>query len=225
MKKLASLLLASALAIATASAVTEQEIVDRSAEIMRGFRAMPEKAIPRRVLDDARGLAIMSVLKVGFGLSGQGGQGVVVARTGHGWSGPSFIGTGGAGWGLQIGAQITEFVFVLNTDAAVRSFSRGGNVTIGGDVSATAGPVGRDLQAGVTPSAAIYTYSRSQGLFAGISLQGAVIATQKTANARYYRHAVSARQILSGHVSPPAGTSVLLGALGRQNPFGAKVVF
>jgi lipid-binding SYLF domain-containing protein len=215
MKKLASLLLASALAIATASAVTEQEIVDRSAEIMRGFRAMPEKAIPRRVLDDARGLAIMSVLKVGFGLSGQGGQGVVVARTGHGWSGPSFIGTGGAGWGLQIGAQITEFVFVLNTDAAVRSFSRGGNVTIGGDVSATAGPVGRDLQAGVTPSAAIYTYSRSQGLFAGISLQGAVIATQKTANARYYRHAVSARQILSGHVSPPAGTSVLLRALGR----------
>jgi lipid-binding SYLF domain-containing protein len=215
MKKLASLLLASALAIASASAVTEQEIVDRSAEIMRGFRAMPEKAIPRRVLDDARGLAIMSVLKVGFGLSGQGGQGVVVARTGHGWSGPSFIGTGGAGWGLQIGAQITEFVFVLNTDAAVRSFSRGGNVTIGGDVSATAGPVGRDLQAGVTPSAAIYTYSRSQGLFAGISLQGAVIATQKTANARYYRHTVSARQILSGHVSPPAGTSVLLRALGR----------
>ena len=215
MKKLASLLFASALAIATASAVTPQEIVDRSAEILRGFRAMPEKAIPRRVLDDARGLAIMSVLKVGVGISGQGGQGVVVARTGHGWSGPSFIGTGGAGWGLQIGAQITEFVFVLNTDAAVRSFSRDGNVTIGGDVSAAAGPVGRDLQAGVTPSAAIYTYSRSQGLFAGISLQGAVIATQKTANARYYRSAVGARQILIGRVSPPPGASVLLRALGR----------
>ena len=215
MKKLASLLLAFALAIATASAATPQEIVDRSAEILRGFRAMPEKAIPRRVLDDARGLAIMSVLKVGVGISGQGGQGVVVARTGHGWSGPSFIGTGGAGWGLQIGAQITEFVFVLNTDAAVRSFSRDGNVTIGGDVSAAAGPVGRDLQAGVTPSAAIYTYSRSQGLFAGISLQGAVIATQKTANARYYRSAVGARQILSGRVSPPPGASVLLRALGR----------
>ncbi|HEY8649320.1 MAG TPA: YSC84-related protein [Chthoniobacterales bacterium] len=215
MKKLASLLLAFALAIATASAVTPQEIVDRSAEILRGFRAMPEKAIPRRVLDDARGLAIMSVLKVGVGISGQGGQGVVVARTGHGWSGPSFIGTGGAGWGLQIGAQITEFVFVLNTDAAVRSFSRDGNVTIGGDVSAAAGPVGRDLQAGVTPSAAIYTYSRSQGLFAGISLQGAVIATQKTANARYYRSAVGARQILIGRVSPPPGASVLLRALGR----------
>ena len=215
MKKLASLLFASALAIATASAATPQEIVDRSAEILRGFRGMPEKDIPRRVLDDARGLAIMSVLKVGVGISGQGGQGVVVARTGHGWSGPSFIGTGGAGWGLQIGAQITEFVFVLNTDAAVRSFSRDGNVTIGGDVSAAAGPVGRDLQAGVTPSAAIYTYSRSQGLFAGISLQGAVIATQKTANARYYRSAVGARQILIGRVSPPPGASVLLRALGR----------
>ena len=215
MKRLASLFLASTLAVATASAVTPQEIVDRSAEILRGFRTMPEKAIPRRVLNDARGLAIMSVLKVGVGISGQGGQGVVVARTGHGWSGPSFIGTGGAGYGLQIGGEITEFVFVLNTDAAVRSFSREGNITIGGDASAAAGPVGRDVQAGVTPSAAIYTYSRSQGLFAGISLQGAVIATQKTANARYYRHAVSARQILSGRASPPAGASVLLRALGR----------
>lgn len=215
MKKLVWLLFASALVIATAGAVTQQEIVDRSAEILRGFRAMPEKDIPRRVLGDARGLAIMSVLKVGLGISGQGGQGVVVARTGHGWSGPSFIGTGGAGYGFQIGAQITEFVFVLNTDAAVKSFSRDGNVTIGGDVSATAGPVGRDLQAGVTPRAAIYTYSRSQGLFAGISLQGAVIATQKTANARYYGQAVSARQILSGRVSPPTGASVLLRALGR----------
>ena len=122
----------------------------------------------------------------------------MVARTGRGWSGPSFVGTGGAGWGPQIGAQVTDFVFVLNTNAAVRAFSRDGNVTLGVDASVAAGPVGRDAHAGVTPTAAIYTYSRSKGLFAGASLEGAVIATQKTANARYYGRPVRAIDILSG---------------------------
>lgn len=153
------------------------------------------------------------MLKIGFGVSGKGGQGVVVARTPHGWSGPSFIGLGGAGWGLQIGAELTDFVFVLNNDPAVRAFSRDGNVKIGADVSAAAGPVGRDLQAGVTSTAAVYTYSRSKGLFAGVSLEGAIIATQKTANARYYGHVVSARSILGGRVSSPSGAQRLLGAL------------
>ena len=122
---------------------TEQDSVNRCAAIIREFRQMRERAIPRDVLRHARGLAIMSVLKAGFIFSGKGGQGVVVARTPHGWSGPSFIATGGAGWGLQAGAQVTDFVIVLNNDAAVRAFSRGGNVTIGADVSAAAGPVGR----------------------------------------------------------------------------------
>src|SRR5438876_11080266 len=107
MKRLASLFLASALAVATASAVTPQEIVDRSAEILRGFRTMPEKAIPRRVLNDARGLAIMSVLKVGVGISGQGGQGVVVARTGHGWSCHTTFVNSGAGPGHHTSVEIT----------------------------------------------------------------------------------------------------------------------
>jgi SH3 domain-containing YSC84-like protein 1 len=176
---------------------------------------MPEKGIPARVLRDARGLAILSVVKVGFGVSGKGGQGVVVARTGRGWSGPSFVGTGGAGWGPQIGAQITDFVFVLNSRAAVRAFSRDGNVTLGVDASVAAGPVGRDAHAGVTPTAAIYTYSRSKGLFAGASLEGAVIATQKTANARYYGRPVRAIDILTGRVAVPAKASVLRAALGR----------
>jgi lipid-binding SYLF domain-containing protein len=202
---LVSLVLASSMSLAAAA--TEQEVVDDCAAIMRGFRSIPESDIPASVLRNARGLAIMSVVKVGFGVSGKGGQGVVVARTGKGWSGPSFVGTGGAGAGFQIGAQLTEFVFVLNTSAAVKAFSRDGNVTLGVDVSAAAGPVGRDLQAGVTPTAAVYTYSKSKGLFAGASLEGAIIATQKTANARYYGHPVSAAAILSGRVAPPPGAS------------------
>jgi lipid-binding SYLF domain-containing protein len=198
-----------------ANAATEQEVVNQSARILRNFRNIPEHQIPRSVLRNAKGLAIMTVVKVGFGLSGKGGQGVVVARTGNGWSGPSFIGTGGAGWGLQIGAEITEYIFVLNTNRAVRAFSRDGNFTLGADASAAAGPVGRDAAAAVTPTAAIYTYSRAKGLFAGASLEGTVIATQKTANNRYYGRPVSARDILSGAVSPPARAGVLERALGR----------
>ncbi len=214
MKRILLVALLTVSLLTTASA-TEQGVVDQSAAILRGFRAMPETGIPQSVLRHARGLAVLTVVKVGFGLSGKGGEGVVVARTGHGWSGPSFIGTGGAGFGFQIGAQLTEFVIVLNTNAAVRAFSRDGNVNIGADVSAAAGPVGRDLQAAVTPTAAVYTYSRSKGLFAGASLEGAIVATQKTANARYYGRPVRASAILSGRVAPPAGAGRLRAALGR----------
>jgi len=213
MKKLFAILAIVPLALASVRAATEQEIVDHSASIIREFRALPEHQIPRSVLRHARGLAVMSVVKAGFIFSAKGGHGVVVARTGHGWSGPSFVGTGGAGWGLQIGAEMTDFVIVLNNWDAVRAFSRGGNVTIGADVSAAAGPVGRAAEADVTPTAAIYTYSRSKGLFAGISLEGAVIGTRKEANARYYGRVVGASDILHGRVAPPAGAGRLRSAL------------
>jgi lipid-binding SYLF domain-containing protein len=101
-----------------------QDDVDQAATIIERFQAVPEKAIPQAVLKDAKGLAIMTVIKAGFGFSGRGGKGVVVARIRNGWSGPSAIGTGGAGVGLQIGAEVTEFVMVLNTDEAVKAFSR-----------------------------------------------------------------------------------------------------
>jgi len=215
MKTICALLAICFLPFANANAATEQEVVNQSAAILRQFKRMPERGIPERVMRNAKGLAILTVVKVGFGLSGKGGQGVVVARTGNGWSGPSFVGTGGAGWGPQIGAQITEFVFILNTNRAVRAFSRDGNLTLGADASAAAGPVGREAAAAVTPTAAIYTYSRSKGLFVGASLEGAVIATQKTANDRYYGRPVSARDILSGSVAPPARARVLQAALGR----------
>jgi lipid-binding SYLF domain-containing protein len=214
-KKLASIFLAGWVAFTAASAATEQEVVNQSSNILRDFYQMPERQIPRRILREAHGLAIIRVLKAGFVVTGKGGEGVVVARNAHGWSGPSFVGLGGAGWGLQIGAQLTDFIFVLNNDAAVRAFSRDGNLKLGADVSAAAGPVGRDLQAGVTPTAAVYTYSRSKGLFAGISLEGAIIGTQKTANERYYGRPVGARAILSGRVAPPSGAQTLLNLLNR----------
>ena len=214
MKKLLSILAVLSIGLITANA-DEQGTVDNCASIIRDFRTMPEKRIPASVLRRAKGLAIMSVVKAGLIFSGKGGKGVVVARTGHGWSGPSFIATGGAGWGPQIGAEVTDFVFVRNNNAAVRAFSRGGNVTLGVDASVAAGPMGRDAQAGVAPTAAIYSYSRSKGLFVGAAVEGAVLVTQKEENARYYGRPVSAREILSGHVAPPHGAAPLLAVLGR----------
>ncbi|HEY2125285.1 MAG TPA: YSC84-related protein [Chthoniobacterales bacterium] len=193
----------------------EQETVDHCARIIRDFRQMPESSIPRSVLRHSRGLAILTVVKAGFIFSGKAGHGVVVARRGHAWSGPSFVAQGGAGWGLQAGAEATDFVFVLNTDAAVRAFSRGGNVTLGADASVAAGPVGRDAHVALVPNAAIYTYSRTKGLFAGAALEGAVIGTPKDENARYYGRRVTAREILQGEVRPPRGAASLTSALGR----------
>ena len=214
MKTLTLTVIALCLSLISANA-TEQDIVNRSAVTLREFRHMPEKGLPARVLKHARGLAIISVAKGAFIFSGKAGKGVVIARTGHGWSGPSFIGTGGAGWGLQFGGEITDFVFVLNNDAAVRAFSRGGNVTLGADASVAAGPVGRAAEANIAPRAAIYSYSRSKGLFAGVSLEGAVIATRKGANDRYYGHPVTAQEILQGRTKPPAGSSNLRASLNR----------
>jgi lipid-binding SYLF domain-containing protein len=214
MKKLFFILVLFSLSLIAANA-TEQGVVDRSAVTVREFRNMPEKGIPPRILRRARGLAIISVVKAGFIFSGKAGEGVVVARTGRGWSGPSFIGTGGAGWGPQIGAELTDFVIVLNNESAVRAFAKGGNVTLGADASVAAGPVGRAAEADVTARAAIYTYSRSKGLFIGASLEGAVIGTRTGANQRYYGGPVSASDILHGRVAAPAGASNLHAALGR----------
>lgn len=112
------------------------------------------------------GLAIFSVLKAGFMFSGKAGSGIVIARLPDGsWSAPSCIATGGVGWGLQIGADITDFVIVLNSEDAVRAFSMGGNVTIGGNISAAAGPIGTggSVQASLAHPAPMFSYSKSKG--------------------------------------------------------------
>jgi lipid-binding SYLF domain-containing protein len=202
-------------ATATFAAEGMQKEVDQATSIIQRFREMPEKGIPESVLKDAKGLAILTVLKAGFIFSGQGGWGVVIARTPHGWSGPSAIGTGGAGFGFQVGAEVTEFVLVLNTPEAVEAFAHGGNVSFGGALSAAAGPVGRTAGANVMPVAAVYTYSRSQGVFAGASIEGTVIAARDDANRSYYGREVTPKQILSGAVKSPKGAARLRAALGK----------
>jgi len=211
----AAALTLSLVAFVPAARAALQDDVHQATTILERFRDMPEHAIPESVLRKAKGLAILTSLKAGFIFSGEGGKGLVVARTGRGWSGPSAIGTGGAGFGFQAGAKVTEFVIILNTDEAVAAFSHGGNIAIGAGLSAAAGPVGRDAAAKVMPVAAVYTYSRSQGLFAGASLDGTVIVTRDGANREYYGREVSPEQILSGGVKPPRGTTQLIHALDR----------
>lgn len=102
----------------------------------------------------------------GFVFSGQAGSGIVIARLPDGsWSAPSCIATGGVGWGLQIGADVTDFVIVLNSEDAVRAFSIGGNVTIGGNISASAGPIGTGaaVSASLAHPAPMFSYSKSKG--------------------------------------------------------------
>ena len=183
--------------------------VDQAATILSRFEAMEEHSIPPAVIRDAKGLAVLTVVKAGFIFSGRGGKGVVIARVGNGWSGPSAIGTGGVGFGFQAGVESTEFVMVLNTDDAVRAFSQAGNFELGADLSVAAGPIGRNAEANVTPFAAVYTYSRSQGLFAGASLEGTMLVSRDNTNAAYYGRSVTPGQILSGRVVAPPGAKSL----------------
>ncbi|HWO40940.1 MAG TPA: YSC84-related protein [Candidatus Eisenbacteria bacterium] len=192
-----------------------QADVDQAATIIERFEAIPESAIPPAVMRAARGLAILTITKAGFIGSVRGGTGVVVARTDNGWSGPSAIGTGGLGVGFQAGAEVTELVIVLNTQEAVDAFAKGGNVTLGGALGVAAGPVGRSAEAGVAVGAAMYSYSRSQGLFAGISVEGTVIGTRDRVNAAYYGEPVTPKEILSGRVQPPPEAQKLLAVLSK----------
>ena len=189
--------------------------VEQAAAIIERFEAIPEKEIPLAIMGGARGLAILTVTKAGFIGSVRGGTGVVVARTQNGWSGPSAISTGGLGAGLQAGAEITELVIVLNTPAAVDVFARGGNFTLGGALSVAAGPIGRSAEGALALQAAMYSYSRTQGLFAGVSVEGTVINTREDLNEAYYGKPVSATDILAGKIQPPADAQRLLDVLAK----------
>ncbi|KAF9900136.1 hypothetical protein EC991_007836 [Linnemannia zychae] len=177
-----------------------------------------DNIIPPNILARAKGLAIFTVIKAGFLFSGRAGTGVVVARLEDGtWSAPSAIGTGGMGFGGQIGAEITDFVIVLNTRSAVKSFTTGGNVTLGGNLSVAAGPIGRTAEAGASATlgtiAAIYSYSKTKGLFAGVSIEGSIIVERKDTNEAFYRANVTAAELLSGAIPPPPQADILYRAL------------
>ncbi|GAA5833110.1 hypothetical protein JCM11251_006519 [Rhodosporidiobolus azoricus] len=192
--------------------------VEKAAKILQSFLADPQhpesalNSIPKEVLARAKGFAIFTVLKAGFVWSGKAGSGVVIARLPDGtWSAPSCIATGGVGFGLQVGADLSEFVVVLNSDEALAAFAKGGNVTIGGNLSAAAGPigVGGAVNTALLHPEPMFTYSKSKGLFAGVSLEGTVLIERKDANAAFYGQQLAAVDLLSGKVPPPEAASSL----------------
>jgi len=179
--------------------------------------------IPARLLEEAKGVAIMTVAKGGFGVAGvEFGTGLVVARLGDNqqWSAPCAIGMAGLSWGALIGAQVSDHVFLLMTDAAVElMFNNNGNLQLGADIGVAVGPVGRALEAdfGAAPGAIapIYTYSQSKGLYAGISLDGKVILKRDRVNERFYGREVTGTQILTGEIPSPPAARPLYDALQR----------
>ncbi|CDS09894.1 hypothetical protein LRAMOSA02571 [Lichtheimia ramosa] len=197
----------------------------KAARILNSFidpgQKLVDKVIPPNILDNAQGLAIFTVLKAGFLFSGRAGSGLVVARLpDKSWSAPSAIVTGGIGAGGQIGAELTDFVLVLNTKEAVKTFSQFGNITLGGNVSLAAGPMGRNAEASGSASlkhiAAVYSYSKTKGLFAGVSLEGSVIATRNDANEKLYGQRVTAKELLNGTIAPPPEADMLYRALNAR---------
>eukprot|EP00903_Cladosiphon_okamuranus_P008279 g7968.t1 len=177
-----------------------------------------DQSIPQELLSHAKGLAFLTVIKGGFIVAGRVGTGLVVAKTEEGlWSAPSAIATVGMGWGALIGGEITDFVLVLNTEAALEAFSGRGQVSIGAELSVAVGPVGRTGAGNVSVAAEgvahAYSYSHSRGLFAGLSLEGGIIVSRPDVNRKFYGRQVSVRELLSGNVAPPPAARPLYEAL------------
>ncbi|CAL8578861.1 hypothetical protein XPA_004632 [Xanthoria parietina] len=181
----------------------------------------PDKVIPPQILANAKGLAVLTVFKAGFLGTARFGSGIVVARLADGtWSAPSALATGGGGFGGQIGFELTDFVFILNNAAAVRTFSQQGSLTLGGNVSIAAGPVGRNAEAAGAASlkgvAGVFAYSKTKGLFAGVSLEGSVLIERRDANEKLYNSRITAKQLLAGGVRPPPSAEPLMRVLNSR---------
>jgi SH3 domain-containing YSC84-like protein 1 len=183
----------------------EIEQTTKAATIFREIMSAPDKAIPRRILDDADCIAVFpQVIKAAFGVGGRGGRGVVVCRSGSGWSAPAFLNVGGASFGLQIGAESTDYVMLFMTPESARSLLES-NVKLGGSVSVAAGPIGREAEAATDAkmNAQILSYSRSKGLFAGMALEGAVIETANKDMQDVYGEGATSKSVLFGAANGP----------------------
>ena len=193
---------------------------DKAARVFREIMDTPDKGIPQDLLDDAECVAVFpSVIKAGFIVGGRGGRGVASCRTASGWSAPAFFNLGGGSFGLQIGAQSTDFVMLFMNESGMESLLSN-EFTLGADASAAAGPVGR--QAGASTDlkfdAKILSYSRSRGLFAGLELKGVVIKPDRDDMRDVYGEGVTAKEVLKDHkVTAPAAVRAFPTALGRYS--------
>lgn len=221
---IAGVLLAAPLAFAREEGRTERERVENAGKVMQEILNVPDD-IPQGLLDHARCVVVMpTVLKAAFVFGGAYGRGVMVCRTGKDytgpWGAPTMMALEGGSFGLQIGGEATDFVFLVMNDSGARSLLKS-KVKLGGDASAAAGPVGRTASADTDAfmRAEILTYSRARGVFAGISLEGSTLRPDGDANRNLYGREVSASEIVrESKVAAPPAANTLLERLNTASP-------
>lgn len=164
--------------------------IKKAIEVIEEIMEIPEDGIPEALLRKAYGIAIIpGVMKAAYGIGGQFGKGILVVRTKRKeWSNPCFIKLAGGSFGFQIGVQKTDIILVFKSKGSIEGITSG-KVTLGADASIAAGPVGRHAEAStdIEFEAEIYSYSKSHGLFAGISIKGAALQIDEKANSAFYR--------------------------------------
>ena len=202
----------------------EQERVKESGNVMKELLNSPS-GVPISVLNKAECVIVLpSVKKAGFLVAGQYGRGVMTCRGGEKfdgpWSPPTMMQSSGGSFGLQAGGQATDFVVLVMNDKGARAVMTG-KAKLGADASVAAGPVGRDAEASTNAamSAEMLSYSRAQGVFAGVSLSGTSLGPDGGANEKVYGKKVDATQIISGNAGPaPDSAKELLAVLTEKSP-------
>ena len=191
------------------------ERLQNSADVLKEIAGAPDKGIPEEILHDARCMVVVPhLVKGGFIFGAKHGRGVAVCRTAGGWSAPAFISVGGGSWGLQIGAEGVDLVMLVMNDRGLRHLLSS-KFEITGEGSAAAGPVGRHASAGTDwkLNTEMLTYSRSRGVFAGLTLEGAVIEQDADSTTAIYGSDIRFKKILLGEVAAPSPAAPFLQAV------------
>ena len=202
----------------------EQERVKESGDVMKELLSS-SSGVPISVLNKAECVIVLpSVKKAGFIIAGQYGKGVMTCRGGENfdgpWSAPAMMQSAGGSVGLQAGGQATDFVILVMNDKGARALMKG-KAKLGADASIAAGPVGREAEASTNAamSAQMLSYSRAQGVFAGVSLEGSSLGPDDDANKDLYGKKVTATEIITGKAGPPpASAKELLAVLTAKSP-------
>ena len=191
--------------------------VQKATQVFHEIMATPDKGIPRDLLEKAKCVAIIpGEEKLAFIFGGNYGKGLAVCRTANGWSAPMFVAVGGGSVGFQIGGSFTDAVMLFMNDHALQSLMRD-KFKIGADATVAAGPVGRQAAAGtdIKLNAEILSYSRSKGIFAGASVDGAMVQADRSGDKAMYGSDVTHQEILNGKVAVPEPARRLLEELAR----------
>jgi SH3 domain-containing YSC84-like protein 1 len=186
-----------------------------SVDVVNAIMATPDKGIPEEVLNDAKCIVVVpNMIKGGFVFGGKHGRGVASCRTAEGWSAPAFVSVGGGSAGFQIGLEGVDLVMLVMNDKGLQHLLSS-KFELTGEGSVAAGPVGRHASAGTDwkMNTEVLTYSRSKGVFAGLTLEGAVVEQDNDSTGAIYGKQMEFRNILSGKVATPKSAEPFLKAI------------